>query len=558
MEDDPITLFDGPLITHDDATDVANTPGGKSLLHYTNKHVIDGRYCYTGAQFANDTKSNRNTAKARNASVVKGKRGYITIVAKKDMPTDTEVTWTYGRPYWRVEFDACTQLVPAMIVTDNLTDPTAERLTAKYNAPPPQALGTTRNLSAQEIYRREKRSNYEEADRDYELLPEKQKKRFEQLERDQNLSPPEPAPTAHPTPQDEPVSDPSPRAAMAYTVEGGILFVDEIYVSLDHRQERLACSLFRQAIISHNPDRIHLLVRSRAKQQTQARNFFRKLGFRRVPAHHEIHLEGKPIKPKPSQLHLYASAPAVLDKISERTNLQTAGTAMTQRGLLGTLEKEMRKHHSTAMGDRQDLDEIIDKAQHMLLAWPLPAGHTTVSIPCMEHAQFPAHVYAPAAPVVLETHPCIQMIDTLVKAGEELLPMRALADIHAMTDKQLYNILNGKKRNRTVQISRAWSIDAPRHMLRALGTPHKRLRKTYRSVYTTLANVHYGVHYIQIPQQAAAHGDTSDDATPTRTRPTHDDDDDVTSLPPKQKFKLLAKRAVENDESHALANDAPT
>ena len=73
---EPVTYYDGQLITHDLASEMTSTPGGKSaLLHVTNETVCNGAYCRTGDQFANDNRGRVNTIVTKGATKRAGKRG---------------------------------------------------------------------------------------------------------------------------------------------------------------------------------------------------------------------------------------------------------------------------------------------------------------------------------------------------------------------------------------------------------------------------------------------------------------------------------------------------
>ena len=199
----------------------------------------------------------------------------------------------------------------------------------------------------------------------------------------------------------------------------------------------------------------------------------------------------------------------------------------------------------------------------MLLAWPLQHTPCNASKSIPRAPRFPsspiltvAATQIPTAVVIEETCPCTVMVDTLAKDGKRPLPPETIANIHDMSDAQLFNILNGKKSRRATVAKRPLNPSPTDGLLSPLGRPNKRLRRTYLHVYSTLANVQFGEYQMRLdmptndtpvtnvpPTGTCLHGDDSASDTTTPSAP------DDNTLP----FKLRFKHARHN----LTADDAP-
>ena len=104
------------------------------MLHLSKNRVINGAYCTTGAQFANHSTSNPN-ATMRCTSTSPGLRGYNTLTSTKSIPPPTEITWNYGRDYWKATFSTTTQELPPGVIFDNLDSPQNPPLQNPYPTP---------------------------------------------------------------------------------------------------------------------------------------------------------------------------------------------------------------------------------------------------------------------------------------------------------------------------------------------------------------------------------------------------------------------------------------
>ena len=120
---EPITYYDGRIASHSLLKRLIKTPGGKSFVHYKQGLAINGSYCPTGAQFANDNSSVSNNMRTLNPAHDKTRRGFQTLEAKHDITPNTELTWHYGSLYWSKTFTIDTQSIPREIIFPNRHSP---------------------------------------------------------------------------------------------------------------------------------------------------------------------------------------------------------------------------------------------------------------------------------------------------------------------------------------------------------------------------------------------------------------------------------------------------
>ena len=152
--DEPVTYYDGPVVSKRMVEILRDTPSGKSFLHLTKHRAINGTLCKTGAQFSNDNKTGVNNLKiANNAMSPKSEyKGYHTLFAKHPIRPDTELTWSYGPRYWNTKFNPDTQDTPASIIYPNLTDPAPHAYETAHDPSPVAMLAYSISRSNKVIF----------------------------------------------------------------------------------------------------------------------------------------------------------------------------------------------------------------------------------------------------------------------------------------------------------------------------------------------------------------------------------------------------------------------
>ena len=115
-----MTYYDGPIVSKRIVEKMVTTSEGKSFLHHSELDAINGSLCHTGAQYANDSKD----SKLNNLSIARHSqpehKGYYNLNASKDIEPDTELTWCYGKAYWKHKFSTDTQEAHPEIIFPDL------------------------------------------------------------------------------------------------------------------------------------------------------------------------------------------------------------------------------------------------------------------------------------------------------------------------------------------------------------------------------------------------------------------------------------------------------
>ena len=124
---------------------------------------------------------------------------------------------------------------------------------------------------------------------------------------------------------------------------------------------------------------VHLIVRTRAKQQQDARNLYKALGFEKIPKGTCIYIDNVILKPRNprSETHMYVHMNTLTKKLATvNTNTLTShANTTTQIPKMAKLLNQMELHHGATGGDDMNIDFIL-RASHMtFLTWAPPA-HT--------------------------------------------------------------------------------------------------------------------------------------------------------------------------------------
>ena len=356
------------------------TPAGRSIVTNGKEGTpssisIDGFHSTIGSQFYDDDpdiKKSRN-AKFNNLQpqAFPGYKGYNSIVATRDIEHHDEVIINYG--------DAGEEGDKSSYFNSNFTlDTSAQSVPEEIICPPPTGDLDFGNLA--NIRRRDLASTYSSVmgeKRDillpfnYNLLSYLQE---------------------HDTPTD-PI-DQVAGGILSYSIHGDILYIEEIFTSLRHRQQAILISLLT-ALLTTYPQAcsIHLVTRPHADQDRDAMTFYTTLGFVPIRKCNRITCMAS-TSMEPGYAYYGTSALTICNYLSNRVTKWSD----THRPSIGHFPNtpnfndltfatrsiliESQAHHAAGeddpggAGDQASIIDIIINASHHLVAFvdPLTAG----------------------------------------------------------------------------------------------------------------------------------------------------------------------------------------